>query len=68
MQSFVYGDTRNKMTFKLFHGQKYELPRFVARHIESCGTPIYTYKPTGDGQLAKSPAGQKRRFMMRETF
>ena len=68
MQKFVYGDTRNKMTFNLFHGQKYELPRFVARHIESCGTPIYNYKPSGHGQLEKEQAGHKRRFMMREAF
>lgn len=68
MQKFVYGDTRNKMTFEMFHGQKYEVPKFVARHIESCGTPIYNYKPTGHGQLAKEKTGSTRRFMMRETF
>lgn len=68
MQKFTYGDTRNKMTFNLFHGGKYELPRFLARHIEACGTPIYDYKPTGYGQLEKHQAGQKRRFMMREAF
>ena len=68
MQKFTYGDTRNKMTFNMFHGQKYEIPRFIARHIEACGTPIYTYKPTGHGQLGKEQTGHKRRFMMRETF
>lgn len=68
MQSFAYGDTRNKMTFNLFHGGHYELPRFIARHIESCGTPIYKYKPNAFGQMEKEQTGNKHRFIMREVF
>lgn len=68
MQKFVYGDTRNNMTFTMFHGQRYDVPRFIARHVGSCGTPIYKYKPNGYGQMEKEQTGNKHRFMMREVF
>ena len=40
MHSFTYGSTKHKRRFTFLHGGKYHVPRFIARHIESCGKPI----------------------------
>lgn len=68
MHKFPYGDTRNNMTFTLWHGAKYRLPRHVARHIENCKTPIWNWKPDGKGSLSKSLSSYKSRFQMRQVF
>ena len=65
---FPYGSTKNKHTFTLFHGGKYKLPRFLARHIESCSTPIWKWRPNGDGGMEKQEIGTKPRFQMRQMF
>lgn len=66
--TFSYGDTKNNMTFVLRHGQKQKVPRHVARHIENCSTPIYNWKPNGQGQILKVRTGTKSRFQMRPVF
>ena len=65
---FSYGNAKNKVYFSLIPGQKYRLPRFIARHIDSRSTPIWGYKPDGLGSLEKYLKGTKSRFQMRETF
>ena len=65
---FPYGSTKRNMTFELVHGQKYKVPRHVARHIESCVTPIYNWKPDGSGAMLKTKTGIKSRFQMRQVF
>lgn len=67
-QSFPYGSTKNYMTFSFAHGEKSKVPRHVARHVESCTTPIYTWKPDGSGKMVKTRNGTKSRFQMRPTF
>ena len=66
--SFGYGDARNKAKFTLVHGSKYKFPRFLARHVESVGTPMYGWKPDGSGQMQKTEKGRKPRFQMREVY
>jgi len=67
---FPYGSTKNKHTFQLFHGGRYRLPRFVARFIESRGTPMYDWRPDpqGTGRMTKQLVGTKSRFQMREVY
>ena len=68
MQKFTYGNAKYKETFTLFHGQKYRLPRFVARHIDSRSTPMWTWQPDGTGRMQKMRVGEKSRFQMREVY
>lgn len=68
MNKFTYGNAKNKHTFTLFHGAKYKLPRFIAKHVESKSTPMWSWRPTGTGTLGKELVGQKSRFQMRELF
>lgn len=68
MQRFPYGTTRNKMDFTLLHGGRYKLPRFIARHLESCTTPIWKWRPDGHGGIHKELVGRKPRFQMREVY
>ncbi len=68
MQQFTYGNTNNKMDFKFFHGGEYEIPRFLARHLESKATPIWAWEPDGRGSLRKKKTGTKTRFQMREVY
>jgi len=65
---FPYGDTRNQHTFTMYHGQKYKVPRFIARHLESKGTPIWEWRPDGTGRMAKKMIGKKPRFRMGQSF
>ena len=65
---FPYGSTKHKINLILVPGVKYRLPRHVARHIESCSTPIYKWKATGTGTMEKSKVGMKSRFQMRPLF
>jgi len=68
MQSFTYGKAGKSMNFTLFHGGKYRLPRFIAHHLESKGTPIYKWRPDGSGEMRKERTGTKSRFQLREVF
>jgi hypothetical protein len=68
MLPFSYGNTKNKHTFSFMHGGTYILPRFIARHVESRGTPIWRYKPNGYGQMEKKLDGTKSRFQLREVL
>lgn len=65
---FPYGDTRKQHTFTLYHGEKYKVPRFVARHLESCSTPLWEWRPDGSGRMVKKQVGQKPRFRMSPVF
>lgn len=66
--TFPYGSTKNKKIFNFKHGQKYRLPRHVARHVESCSTPLYKHEPDGTGILIKKRVGTKTRFQLRPVF
>ncbi len=68
MHKFPYGSTRKSHTFNLMHGGTYKLPRFIARHIESCSTPIWEWRPNGLGGLEKKFLGTKPRFQMRQVY
>lgn len=68
MITFPYGNAGNKHNFKLMHGGKYILPRFMQRHIESKSTPIWGWKPDGTGRLTKILKGRNSRFQMREVY
>ena len=65
---FPYGSTRNQHNFTFYHGGKYRVPRHVARHVESCATPIWDWRPDGTGKMAKQRVGEKSRFQMRHVF
>ena len=65
---FPYGNTKRNHTFNLFHGSVYKFPRFIARHIESCATPLWDWRPDGTGKLDKKYMGKKPRFQMRQVF
>lgn len=67
-QKFPYGDTRKHKDFLFIHGQRYKVPRHVARWVESRGTPIYDWRPNGKGQMEKQKVGEKPRFQMRHVF
>lgn len=68
MHKFPYGNSKNTHTFSLMHGAKYQLPRFVARHLESCSTPIWDWRPNGLGGLEKKYLGTKPRFQLRQVY
>lgn len=65
---FPYGNHKTQHTFTLFHGGKYDLPRFVARHLESCTTPIWDWRPDGMGRMEKKLVGHKPRFQLRHVY
>lgn len=66
---FPYGNRENRMNFTFFHGQKYSVPRFIARHLEeNCQTPTYKWQPDGSGKMVPQLTGYKPRFQMREKF
>lgn len=65
---FPYGNTKASHNFTFFHGGKYKVPRFVARHLEKCSTPMWKWRPDGTGSLHKEQIGNKPRFQMRQTF
>lgn len=67
-QKFSYGNANNKHTFTFFHGGRYKVPRFIARHIESKCTPMWGWQPDGSGSLKKEKKGYKSRFQMREVY
>jgi hypothetical protein len=65
---FTYGSTKHHANFTFFHGQKYKVPRFLARHVENCSTPIYEWRPNGLGQMIKTYVGTDQRFQMRQSY
>jgi len=65
---WTMGNTKNNFTFNFFHGGKYRVPRFVARHLEDCTTPIWKWLPDGTGRMDKQLVSQKSRFQMKQTF
>lgn len=65
---FAHGPTNNTVTYTLLHGGKYTYPRSLIRHLESRQTPIWGYKPNGDGQMEKTLKGYKSRFQCRQLF
>tara|TARA_R110002126_G_scaffold77229_5_gene192681 strand:- start:8427 stop:8795 length:369 start_codon:yes stop_codon:yes gene_type:complete len=68
MITFSYGNAGNKHIFKLMHGAKYTLPRFMQRHVESKSTPIWGWQPDGTGRLTKILKGKNSRFQLREVY
>lgn len=68
MHTFTYGDTKHKRRFTFMHGGKYNVPRFIARHVESAGKPIWKWKPDGSGSMMKEYGGNTPRFRMTQVF
>ena len=68
MHRFSYGNTKKNKRFTFFHGGSYRVPRFLARHVESCSTPLYEWRPDGTGRLIKKPTGNDPRFQIRQVF
>lgn len=68
MHQFSYGRPGNQMKFTLMHGGRYKVPRFIARHIDSRATPMWSWRPDGLGGMRKERVGQKSRFQMREVY
>lgn len=68
MNTFPYGSGKMQMTFRLMHGGKYRLPRHVVQHIESRQTPIWEFRPDGNGRMAKKQTGWRPRFQCRQVF
>lgn len=68
MVKFPYGTTKDFKNYILFHGGTYTLPRKVAKHIESCETPIWKWTPDGLGGMQKKLVGRKARFQCRQIF
>jgi len=68
MMKFSYGTTKNLKNYTLMHGGKYQLPRSVVKHIESRQTPIWNWRPDGQGSMQKSLVGYQPRFNCRQTF
>jgi hypothetical protein len=68
MHSFSYGCSGNWMKFVFMHGGKYKVPRFIARHIDSRSTPMWSWRPNGLGGMQKENVGRKSRFQMREVY
>jgi len=68
MQTFSYGTAGNQMKFSFFHGGKYKVPRFIAKHVNSCSTPMWSWRPDGLGSMTKERVGTNSRFQMRELY
>lgn len=68
MHTFSYGCAGNQMKITFFHGAKYTVPRFIARHIESRSTPMWAWRPDGSGSIRKEQTGKNSRFQMREVY
>jgi hypothetical protein len=65
---FSYGNTKKHRTFTVNHGMTYKFPRFLARHLENCSTPLYEWRPDGLGKLIKKHVGNDPRFQMRQVY
>lgn len=62
--TFGYAAGKQNVTITLEHGKAYELPRFIAEHLESNSIPIYDFRPDGTGRLAKKYVGKNPRFRL----
>jgi len=65
---FSYGNTKKNRNFTFNHGMSYQIPRFIARHLESCSTPLYEWRPDGLGKLIKKQVGNDPRFQLRQVY
>lgn len=68
MHSFSYGCKGNDHNFKLLHGGKYVLPRFIANWLESRSKPIWKWRPDGTGLMQKQLVGREPRFRLSLVF
>lgn len=66
--TFVTGNTKKPEKHILFHGGKYKLRRETINHLQSRQTPIFSYRPNGQGQMEKALSGYKSRFQCRQIF
>lgn len=66
--TFTYGTTKAKEKFTLMHGGTYRIPRFLQKHITSKSTPLWKWRPDGQGGMHKENVGNNPRFAMREVF
>lgn len=64
IHKFSYGSGNQLCTITLYHGQTYHLPRFIAKHLESCSIPIWDWRPDGTGRMIKKKIGLKPRFRL----
>ncbi len=67
-QEFCYGSTKNKCKFNLWPGGVYKIPRFIQRHLETLGTPLWNWVPDGSGRMRKEKQSYKSRFQLREVY
>lgn len=65
---FTYGSSKHKARFDLWPGGVYRMPRFIQRHLETRGTPIWNWTPNGSGSLQKQLQTYKSRFQLREVY
>ncbi len=66
--TFSHGPTNDTKKYMLLHGGKYTYSRAHVQHLESRQTPIWGYKPNGDGRMEKTLKGYKSRFQCRQLF
>ena len=66
--SFIYGNGKNNVSLLLMHGATYKFPRFLARHVENCSTPVYELRPNSTGGKSMVEIGRKPRFQMKQVF
>lgn len=66
--TFNYGNTKNYANLMFMHGAKYKLPRFIARHVENCSTPLYAQRPDGSGSMQLTETGRTPRFQMKQVY
>ena len=52
--------------FRLLHGGRYKLPKFIANHIEEVGYPVWDWVPDGSGKMEKKIKSFTRRFQARQ--
>jgi hypothetical protein len=65
---FPYGSKGRMHNFEFWHGAKYTVPRFIARHLESKGAPLWKWVPDGTGAMHKELIGKNPRFRMTPSF
>lgn len=63
--TFSYGPAKRTKKYTLLHGGKYELPKEIINHLESRQTPMYDYRPDGNGRMTKYLKGYQSRFQCR---
>jgi hypothetical protein len=62
--TFGYASGKDSVTITLFHGGTYQMPRFIAEHLERCSIPIWDWRPDGTGAMTKNLVGRKPRFRL----